>query len=264
MNKKLQVQNSDIREVKLQIDLSGKNVIVTGGARGLGRACVQAFTESGARVALVDIDFEAAGESAARYDRAAAYACDLEDPETLQALHQKLSDDFDGRFDVLVNNAGIISYVEDFESISVGQWDKVIDVNLRGAFLASQIFGADMKARRAGKIVNVSSLAARLGGIDVGIHYTTSKAGVIGLTRSFAKKLGPFGVNVNAVAPGIMLTEPVRQFLAGREDEYAANVPLRRLGTPQDVAHAVLFLSSPMSDYITGCVLDVNGGMYMN
>lgn len=255
--------NSGLRKIKLQIDFSGKNVIVTGGARGLGCACVQAFTEAGARVALVDIDFKAAGESAARYNRATAYACDLEDPGSLEVLHQKLSDDFDGGFDVLVNNAGIIAYAEDFESISVGQWDKVLNVNLRGAFLASQIFGAGMKANGSGKIINLSSLAARIGGIDVGVHYSTSKAGIIGLTRSFARKLGPFGVNVNAVAPGIMLTEPVRQFLAGREDEYSANIPLRRLGTAEDVAHAVLFLSSPLSDYITGCVLDVNGGMFM-
>lgn len=247
----------------MKIDLSDKNIIVTGGARGLGLACVQAFTQAGARVALVDIEFRDAEEAAARYDRTTAYACDLADPDSLKKLHRKLSGDFKGRFDVLVNNAGIISYVVDFESIGVSEWDRVLNVNLRGTFLASQIFGADMKTRRSGKIINVSSLAARLGGIDVGVHYATSKAGVVGLTRAFAKKLGPFGVNVNAVAPGIMLTEPVRQFLAGREDEYAANVPLRRLGTPEDAAHAVLFLSSSLSDYITGCVLDVNGGMYM-
>jgi 3-oxoacyl-[acyl-carrier protein] reductase len=150
----------------------------------------------------VDIDFNAARESAARFNRTTAYACDLEDPDSLKVLHQKLSD--------------------------------------------------------------ISSLAAHVGGMDVGVHYTTSKAGVIGLTRSFAKKLGPFGINVNAVAPGIMLTEPVKRHLAGREDEYIAAIPLRRLGQPEDVAHAVLFLSSPMSDYITGCVLDVNGGSYMN
>ncbi|MCP4626327.1 MAG: SDR family oxidoreductase [bacterium] len=248
----------------MKIDLSGKNIVVTGGARGLGRACVQAFTESGARVALVDIDFKTAKESAARYRGAAAYACDLEDPASLKVLHQKLSDDFDGRIDILVNNAGIISYAKDFESISVGEWDQVININLRGPFLASQVFGVDMKAQRSGKIINVSSLAAHIGGIDVGVHYTTSKAGIIGLTRSFARKLGPFGINVNAVAPGITLTGPVKRHLAGREDEYVAAIPLRRLGTPQDVAQAVLFLSCPMSDYITGCVLDVNGGMYMN
>jgi len=216
----------------LQIDLSGKNIIVTGGARGLGRACVQKFTESGAQVALVDIDFKAAMESAARFNRTTAYACDLEDPDSLKVLHRKLTDDFGGCIDVLVNNAGIISYAKDFESISVGEWDKVINVNLRGSFLASQIFGVDMKAQGSGKIVNISSLAAHIGGIDVGVHYTTSKAGVIGLTRSFAKKLGPFGVNVNAVAPGITLTEPVRRHIAGREDEYIAAIPLRRLGKP--------------------------------
>ena len=247
----------------MKIDLSGKNVIVTGGARGLGCACVQKFSDTGARVALVDIDIDAAREAAVGLQGTTAYACDLGDPDSLKELHGKLSDDFDGCIDVLVNNAGIISYTKDIESISVEEWDQIIDVNLRGPFLASQIFGADMKAKGAGKIINISSLAAHVGGIEVGVHYTTSKAGIIGLTRSFAKRLGPFGINVNAVAPGIVPTEIVKQHIAGREDEYISAIPLGRLGTPEDVAHAVLFLSSPMSDYITGCVLDVNGGIFM-
>lgn len=248
----------------MRIDLSGKNIIVTGGARGLGYACVQKFIACGGQVALVDIDGDTARKSAEKLAGATAYACDLANPDDLKALHQKLADDFDGRIDILVNNAGIISYRKEFEAISVDEWNKVINVNLRGPFLASQVFGADMKVRGSGKIVNVSSLAAHVGGIDVGVHYTTSKAGIIGLTRSFAKKMGPFGVNVNAVAPGIMLTEPVKRQIAGREANYIATIPLARLGIPEDVAHAVLFLSSFMSDYITGCVLDVNGGIYMN
>jgi 3-oxoacyl-[acyl-carrier protein] reductase len=247
----------------MRIDLSGKKIVVTGGARGLGRAYVQKFTECGGLVALVDIDFAAAQESAAQFKGATAYACDLEKPDDIKALHRKLVQDFDSSVDILVNNAGLVSYQKEFESISLDEWNKLIDVNLRGPFLACQLFGADMKAKRCGKIVNVSSLAAHVGGIDVGVHYTASKAGIIGLTRGFARRLAPFGVHVNAVAPGIMLTEPVRRQIAGREEEYIASIPLRRLGTAEDVANAVLFLSSAMSDYITGCVLDVNGGIYM-
>lgn len=248
----------------MKIDLSGKNILVTGGARGLGQACVQKFSDCGARVALVDIDFNAARKSAGLFKGTTAYACDLENPDDLKVLHKRLTDDFEGSIDILVNNAGIISYTKEFESIGIADWNKVINVNLRGAFLACQIFGADMKAKRSGKIINISSLAAHVGGIDVGVHYTTSKAGIIGMTRSFAKKLGPFGINVNAVAPGIMLTEPVQRQIAGREDQYIAAIPLGRLGTPEDAANAMLFLSSSMSDYITGCVLDVNGGIYMS
>jgi 3-oxoacyl-[acyl-carrier protein] reductase len=224
---------------------------------------VQKFTECGGKVALVDIDFAAAQESAEQFKGATAYACDLENPDDIKALHRKLAEDFDSSVDILVNNAGLVSYQKEFESISLDQWNQLIDVNLRGPFLACQLFGADMKAKRCGKIVNVSSLAAHVGGIDVGVHYTASKAGIIGLTRGFARRLAPFGVHVNAVAPGIMLTDPVRRQIAGREEEYIASIPLRRLGTAEDVANAVLFLSSAMSDYITGCVLDVNGGIYM-
>ena len=247
----------------MRIDMSGKNIIVTGGAKGLGRACVQLFTATGGQVAIVDIDFEAAKEVAAECNGAAAYACDLADPDALTVLHRNLMEDFNGAIDVLVNNAGLISYVSEFESVGLDEWEQLMDVNLRGPFLVSKLFGAAMKAKGSGKIVNISSLAARVGGIDVGVHYTTSKAGIIGLTRSFARRLGPFGVNVNAVAPGITPTDAIKPHIAGKEQGYIENIPLRRLATPEDIANAVLFLSSSMSDYITGCVLDVNGGMYM-
>jgi NAD(P)-dependent dehydrogenase (short-subunit alcohol dehydrogenase family) len=120
-----------------------------------------------------------------------------------------------------------------------------------------------MKERGWGRVVNFSSLAARVGGIEVGLHYAASKAGLIGLTRTLAKEGGPHGVTVNAIAPGIIATEPVKKQLAGREEEYAQQIPLRRLGIPQDVANVVLFLCSPLASYVTGIVIDINGGMYM-
>ena len=163
----------------------------------------------------------------------------------------------------MINNAGIISYTKELKGFDIEEWNRLIDVNLRGAFWACREFAEDMQAKGYGKIVNLSSLAARAGGIDVGVHYTVSKAGIIGLTRDLAKKLGPFGINVNAVAPGIMLTDPVKRQIAGREDEYISKIPLGRLGHPEDAANAILFLSSNLSDYITGSVLDVNGGIYI-
>jgi 3-oxoacyl-[acyl-carrier protein] reductase len=120
-----------------------------------------------------------------------------------------------------------------------------------------------MKDRGGGKIVLFSSLAARVGGIEVGAHYAAAKAGLIGFTRTLAKEAGPYGINVNAVAPGIILTEPVQRQMAGREDQYIERIPLRRLGQPSDVANVVLFLASSLSDYVTGVTLDINGGIYM-
>jgi len=147
--------------------------------------------------------------------------------------------------------------------VPVDEWDLVLDVNLRGTYLVCRAFIEGMKERGGGKIIAFSSLAARVGGIEVGIHYTASKAGLIGLTRTLAKEVGPFGITVNAVAPGFILTGPVQRQLAGREEEYAAQIPLRRLGEAQDVADVVLFLASPLSRYITGAVIDINGGLYM-
>ncbi len=120
-----------------------------------------------------------------------------------------------------------------------------------------------MKERRNGRIINFSSMAARVGGIEVGIHYSASKAGLFGLTKTLAKECGPYGVTVNAVAPGFIMSEPVKKQLAGREEDFEATIPLRRLGQPQDEANAVLFLASDLASYITGIVLDINGGLYM-
>ena len=188
--------------------------------------------------------------------------CDLGAPRDVAALRQRVTLEMGG-VDILVNCAGVISYRQGIGAISVDEWDRVLDVNLRGTYLVCREFIEGMKERGGGKIVNFSSLAARVGGIEVGIHYAASKAALIGFTRTLAKEGGPFGINVNAVAPGIILTEPVRRQIEGREDAYVAQIPLGRLGKPRDVANVVLFLVSPLSDYITGVVLDVNGGIYM-
>jgi len=147
--------------------------------------------------------------------------------------------------------------------VSFEEWDQVLDVNLRGAFLMCRELIDGMKGRGWGKIVNFSSLAARVGGIEVGIHYAASKAGLLGLTRTLAKEGAPHGITVNAVAPGIIATATVLRQVGDHEDQYRKSIPMGRLGRPEDVAHVVLFLASPLSDYVTGIVVDVNGGMYM-
>jgi 3-oxoacyl-[acyl-carrier protein] reductase len=168
-----------------------------------------------------------------------------------------------GGIDILVNCAGIIQYRRGIGAVSVDEWDLVLDVNLRGTYLVCREFMENMKTRGGAKIVNVSSLSARVGAIEVGIHYAASKGGIIGFTRTLAKEGGPFGINVNAISPGIIATEPVKRQIRGREQEYRSQILLRRLGEPEDVANVVLFLASPLSDYVTGIVVDINGGMYM-
>ncbi|MBN1640158.1 MAG: SDR family oxidoreductase [Anaerolineae bacterium] len=245
----------------MEIDLAGKSAVVTGGAAGIGRACAFALAGAGARIAVVDLNLAGAQETIDAIGDGLAIACDLSDAAAVVDMRRRVSEGM-GSVDILVNCAGVISYRRGIEAVSVAEWDTVLDVNLRGTFLVCRAFMEGMKAR-GGKVIVFSSLAARVGGIEVGVHYAASKAGLIGLTRTLAKEGGPFGVNVNAVAPGIILTDPVRRQIGGREAEYAAQIPLRRVGSPEDVANVVLFLASPLADYVTGVTLDVNGGMYM-
>jgi 3-oxoacyl-[acyl-carrier protein] reductase len=250
------------RSTNMEIDLSGKHALVTGGASGIGQACALVLAQAGASMAVVDINLEGARETIKAIGQGLAIRCDLGDPDDVTAMRERVLAETGG-VDVLVNCAGIISYRRGINAVSVQEWDLLLDVNLRGTYLVCGAFIEGMKERGGGKIVTFSSLAARVGGIEVGIHYAASKAALIGLTRTLAKEGGPFGINVNGVAPGIILTEPVKRQLAGHEDAYIAQIPLRRLGQPQDVANVVLFLCSPLSDYVTGAVLDINGGIYM-
>ena len=246
----------------MRIDLAGKNALITGGARGIGRECARVLSEAGARVAVVDIDLEGAQDTVRTLSQGLALRCDLSDPEEISTMRQKIISEMGG-VDILVNCAGIIQYRRGIGAVSLDEWDIVLDVNLRGTFLVCQEFIDSMKERRGGRIINFSSMAARLGGIEVGLHYTASKSGLIGLTRTLAKEAGPFGITVNAVAPGYIATGPVKNQIAGREDQVSASIPLRRIGEPRDVANVVLFLASPLSAYVTGVVLDINGGMFI-
>jgi 3-oxoacyl-[acyl-carrier protein] reductase len=252
----------------MQIDLTGKTALITGGASGIGRQCALTLAEAGASIVAVDINLEGAQETIAQVSQGArigtgwAVHCDLGDPQDIQAMRDRVLSEAGG-VDILIHCAGIIAYRKGIGAVPVNEWDRVLDVNLRGTYLVCQAFIEHMKGRRGGRIVTFSSLAARVGGIEVGVHYTASKAALIGLTRSLAKEGGPYGITANAVAPGIITTEPVARQIAGREDDYRAQIPLRRLGTPQDVANVVLFLVSPLAAYVSGVVLDINGGQYM-
>ena len=239
----------------MNIDLTGKTALITGGASGIGRQCALTLAQAGASIVAVDINLEGAQETIDQISGGLALRCDLGDPQDILAMRDRVLAEIGG-VDVLIHCAGI-------NAVPVKEWDLVLDVNLRGTYLVCQAFMEQMKERGGGRIVTFSSLAARVGGIEVGVHYTASKAALIGLTRSLAKEGGPYGITANAVAPGIILTEPVKRQIAGREDDYHAQIPLRRLGTPQDVANVVLFLVSPLAAYVSGVVLDINGGQYM-
>lgn len=246
----------------MKIDLSGKNALVTGGAAGIGRDCALLLADAGANIAVADINLDGAQETLATVGQGLALRCDLGDPSDVESMSRQLLEETGG-VDILVNCAGLIVYKRGIQSVSVEEWDHVLDVNLRGTYLVCRSLMEGMKGRGWGKIINFASLAARVGGIEAGIHYAASKAGVIGFTRTLAKEGGPYGINVNAVAPGIILTAPVEDQLRGRHQMYVDQIPLGRLGKPRDVANVVLFLASPLSDYITGAVLDVNGGIFI-
>ncbi|HHX43519.1 MAG TPA: SDR family oxidoreductase [Chloroflexi bacterium] len=246
----------------MRIDLSGKTALVTGGAGGIGKASATLLSRAGARVVIADINLPGAEEVAAELRNAAALACDLGDPMSVAETCATITAEYGG-VDILFNNAGIISYRQGIGAVTAEEWDTVIDVNLRGPFLLCQGLMEGMKRRGGGRIINASSLAARVGGIEAGIHYAASKAGLLGLTRTLAKEGGPYGITANAIAPGIIATDPVRKQISGHEESYTSGIPLRRLGTPEDVANVVLFLASALSAYVTGIVVDINGGLYM-
>jgi len=246
----------------MEITLEGQTALVTGGAAGIGRVCARLLAEAGARVAVADINLEGARETVAPLDGGLAVRCDVGDPDDVARMCKTVLATCGG-VHILVNNAGVISFKRGIGALSIDEWDALLDVNLKGTFLVCRELADHMKKRRSGKIINFSSMCARVGGIEVGLHYTVSKSGLIGLTRSLAKEMGPYGVNVNAIAPGFTLTGPVEAQLAGREDTITAQIPLGRLGQPMDVAKVVLFLACSLSDYLTGQMIDINGGMYM-
>lgn len=247
--------------------LEGKVAVVTGAARGIGRAIALAYAREGATVALADIDaagLEAlAGELRGGDGDGFPVVADVTDAPSVRDLVETVVARR-GRLDVLVNNAGG-GLPTRFMEITEAEWDRMPAFNLKSVFLCCQAALRLMLPRRSGKIINMASVAGRSLSPTAGPHYAAAKAGVIGLTRNLAREMGPHGIQVNAICPGIIATERIRRRLeeTGRLATEAQGVPLRRLGTPEDVAGVAVFLASPLSDYLTGAMLDVNGGSLM-
>ncbi|MBV7561432.1 MULTISPECIES: SDR family NAD(P)-dependent oxidoreductase [unclassified Pseudomonas] len=247
--------------------LQGKIAIVTGAAspRGIGRATAQAFAEQGARVIIIDLDLTAAREAAAQLGEGhlglAANVAD--EAQVRDAVAQALG--HYGRIDVLVNNAGITQPVKTLE-ITGKDYDRILDVNLRGTLLMSQAVLPAMRSQKAGSIICMSSVSAqRGGGIFGGPHYSAAKAGVLGLAKAMAREFGADNVRVNSLTPGLIQTD-ITGGLMHDERRHAIidGIPLGRLGDARDVANAALFLASDLSSYLTGITLDVNGGMLIH
>lgn len=240
-------------------------VIVTGAARGIGRAIAQGFWQEGAKVALVDLDqasLEKAVEEMGGGPRLLAIPCDVGKSSHVESMITRVRQSWGG-VDVLVNNAGIIRR-GNIETVTEEQWDKVLEVNLKGAFNCSKAVVNIMKAQGRGVIINVSSIAGKMGDITSAPGYASSKAGMDALTKSLARQLAPYGIRANSVAPHAIETEMSAQWSEEKRREIIASIPLKRLGKPQDVAWAVLFLASEEASFITGEILDVNGGTLMD
>jgi len=246
------------------LPLQGKVALVTGAAGTMGRAVVAALLADGCRVALVDVNEAALATLPAMPDGPTfAVACDISDPDAVNAAHARVVKHL-GPVDVLVNNAGILSNHK-VEATDHAEWRRVMGANLDGALFWAQAVVPGMKARRWGRIVNTSSLAAKTGGLTAGTAYSVSKGAMSALTFSLARELAAFGVTANAIAPAYVKTPMItEQLTEAQRTELLKQIPVGRFCEPEEFAHAVRFLASPLSGFITGEVLDLNGGLLMD
>jgi 3-oxoacyl-[acyl-carrier protein] reductase len=272
--------------VALEIDLSGRVALVTGGSRGLGRADALTLARAGADVAIADIQVESdSGEDAERYGvlaqaaraqgmvyteatveeiralgrRALALKCDVTDRQAVSAAVERVVEEL-GSVDILVNNAGTLDHAAQFHQQSPELWERDLRVNLTGGFNCAQAVWPHMKERGWGRIVNMASVAGTLGGFGQA-SYSTTKAGILGLTRTLALEGGRHGITCNAIVPGVIGTEAFGMGNPEMNERMVKRTALRRAGEPQEIANAVAFLCSDLASYITGVGLVVAGGI---
>jgi len=246
------------------MSLSGKIALVTGAAQGIGRDIALALATDGADVAICDVNLDAAhktaGDIEAKGRKSLALKANVAASADVTAMIDQVVEKF-GRIDILVNNAGItrdglILRMKDED------WDLVLSINLKGSFLCTKAALKYMSKQRGGTIINIASIVGAMGNAGQA-NYVASKAGLIGLTKTIAREYANRGITANAVAPGFIDTAMTQALSENVRQELAKQIPMGKLGTPEDVANAVRFLASPWASYITGQVIHVNGGMYM-
>ncbi|MFO7889100.1 MAG: 3-oxoacyl-[acyl-carrier-protein] reductase [bacterium] len=244
------------------IDLKGKKAIVTGAARGIGKSIVLTLAKNGCDVIVADLNEESARSTASEVRKqgvnAYAFKVDVADIEQVKWLIKQSYEKF-STIDILINNAGI-TRDKLLMRMSEQDWDLVLQVNLKGAFNCTKQVVRKMIKQSSGKIINISSVVGVMGNAGQS-NYAASKAGLIGFTRSIAKELGGRNIQVNAIAPGYIETEMTDNLSQDVKNSYIKQIPMNRGGTPEEVAKTVLFLASSLSDYITGQVIHVDGGM---
>jgi 3-oxoacyl-[acyl-carrier protein] reductase len=246
------------------MDFSGKTALVTGSARGIGKAIAARLAAGGAKIVISDVLAElaesTANEFTAKGYSALAVAGDVTKADDVAGIMDKTIAQFKS-LDILVNNAGITRDTL-LVRMSEEDWDRVLNINLKGAFIVTQAAAKIMMKQRSGRIINISSVVGMMGNAGQA-NYAASKAGLIGLTKSAAKELAGRGITVNAIAPGYIATDMTGNLSEAAREAFLSNIPLKRPGTPEDIAGVVAFLASADAAYITGQVVGVNGGMLM-
>jgi 3-oxoacyl-[acyl-carrier protein] reductase len=246
------------------VELLGKVALVTGGAQGIGKAVALLLARNGADSVVSDVNLERAEETSREIEslgrKAMAIKADVSRVGDVEGMVQAILEKF-GKIDILINNAGI-ARDKLILRMTEEDWDAVLGVNLKGTFNCTKAVIKHMSKQRSGKIVNIASVVGEMGNAGQA-NYSASKAGVIGFTKTVAREFAQRGINVNAIAPGYIQTSMTDALPDKAKEELKRMIPMERLGQPEDVAQAVLFLVSEASSYITGHVLNVNGGIYM-
>jgi NAD(P)-dependent dehydrogenase (short-subunit alcohol dehydrogenase family) len=251
----------------MQVDLHGQVALVTGAARNIGKAIADMLATNGARVVYTDIDIELTREAAAAQRDCIARTMDVTDAAQVVEVIGEVVATY-GRFDILVNNAGVntAKHRVNIDEFPLEEWERIVDIDMTGLFIVSRATARVMVGQQAGRIINIASIAG-LVPLRLQSPFVAAKAAVINLTKSMALELGPSGVLVNAIAPGSVLTDGTRQLFYGADGQFSdkmqqmlSHIPLGRPGTPEEIAHAALFLAAPESSYINGHILTVDGG----
>lgn len=235
-----------------------RNVVITGGSRGIGAACAEKFAENGDRVFIIYEKNDTAAKAVAEKCGAIPIKADISAKSGAEIAEKAVHEICNG-VDVLINNAGI-AQIKMFCDITEADWNRMFDVNMKSAYLMTQSFLPDMVSRKSGKIINISSMWGQVGA-SCEVHYSASKAAVIGFTKALAKELAPSGICVNCVCPGVIETEMNSMLDAETKAALREEIPAMRMGDAREVAESVFFLASAGADYVTGQILGVNGGM---